>query len=308
MENFLQSKPFDNGVPAAFFQHFLADKRYGKMAVDEQLDYFNKTDMDVIKIMFDNIYPKIEFMNSPEKWAKMPSFSVDNPVFHHQLEVTKEVVNKAGKDAYIMHTLFSPFVSAGNATTPIMRWDSLVTEHLDAQPEHLASAMGKIAYVLIDFAKSLTATGIDGFYVSIQAGEYSRFEENFFNKWLKPYDVMLLNGLKETGKDVFVHLCGANLRMDSYYDYPGDAFNMSFSENEITPDQALEHFKRPIMGGIDNKGIIVNGTKEEIQNSCKKVLETNHNGLMLGADCTIPDFVPWENLKWAVEAAHSFQL
>lgn len=304
---FLQGQPLTDGTPAAFFQHFIADRRYGDMALKEHVRFWKNTRADIMKVMFDHIYPKIEYITSADQWSHIPRFTQKDPIFMNQVELTKRLVDEVGGEAYILHTLFAPFVSAGNATTPIMEWDSMVTRHLKEDPLALGKAMGTIAEVLSEFAHSLTATGVDGFYVSVQAGEQTRFTKEYFEEYLKPYDILLLQALMETGKTVFVHLCGENLRFESYYDYPGNAFNMSFSGNDLTIAQAMKRFGRPIMGGLDNHGVIVDGTKEQIYSISQKVLEENPAGLMLGADCTIPSYVPEEHLRWAIEAAHAYK-
>lgn len=294
------------GVPAGFFQHFRADKRFGELAFQEQIEYVRKTDMDVMKVMFDNIYPKIEFIDGPDSWFRVPKFNQENPVFSNQLELTKRLCDKAGGETFILHTLFAPFVSAGNATTPIMRWSDTVTEHIIRKPQALASAMEGIIQVLSEFARNLAQAGVDGFYVSVQTMDQPRFLDDVHKDWIKPYDIMFLKALQSTGKKVFVHVCGSGIHLEHFYDYPGDAFNLAFSSNDITMEEAAKRFGRPVMGGLKNVGFFENSREAEIRETCRKVLKGGPRGMMLGADCTIPAYVPPERLRWAVEEAHRF--
>ena len=64
-DQFLAGAPFTNGVPAAFFQHFRPDQRHGQAALRAQMDFARATGMDMIKIMFDDIYPKASLITPP---------------------------------------------------------------------------------------------------------------------------------------------------------------------------------------------------------------------------------------------------
>lgn len=199
IDQFLARQPYTDGIPAAFFQHFEPTQRHGTAAVEAQLDFYRATDMDMMKIMFDDIYPKFAVKN-PEDWRHVPDFSPNDPVFTQQIEVADRLVNAVGKETYVFQTIFSPFVSAGCAVSPIPEWDAIVTPHFREDPEAMTEGLTKIAHTLAEFAKNIAKTGIDGFYVSLQGGEYKRYSEDFFTTWFKPLDIMLLNALKATGK------------------------------------------------------------------------------------------------------------
>lgn len=306
-EQFLHGEPYTNGVPAAFFQHFRPDQRHGQAALDAQMAFAGATGMDMIKIMFDDIYPKIHGIRQASDWDRLPVFSRDDPVFTSQIELAQRVVEAAGGNTPVFQTIFSPFVSAGCAVSPIERWDEIVTPHFRQDPNAMSHALTNIAETLGEFARKISGTGIDGFYVSLQGGEYTRYPQEFFLQWFKPLDLMLLKALRETGKLVFLHICGTGMRLQDYFDYPGDIVNLAVHGNDISLAEAQKAFARPVMGGLDNNGRIVTGTRAEIEEEVARTLQSAPAGIMLGADCTIPANVPVEHLTWAVEAAHAFQ-
>jgi uroporphyrinogen decarboxylase len=55
---------------------------------------------------------------------------------------------------------------------------------------------------------------------------------------------------------------------------------------------------------MDRHGVIVHGTKEEIRREVKSVIEKAPPLFVLGADCTVPSDLPWENVREAINAAH----
>ena len=61
--------------------------------------------------------------------------------------------------------------------------------------------------------------------------------------------------------------------------------------------------KDGIHSRVDDRGIVVDGSPEEIQAAVRKVIASfGTRGLMLGADCTVPTDIPVANIRIAVEA------
>ena len=97
------------------------------------------------------------------------------------------------------------------------------------------------------------------------------------------------------------------MRLDDYMDYPADLVNLAMEGNGLTLRTARELFHCPVMGGLDNNGVIAAGTEQQIRAEVRRVLQDAPTDIMLGADCTIPAHVPLENMRWAIEEAHAFR-
>ena len=61
------------------------------------------------------------------------------------------------------------------------------------------------------------------------------------------------------------------------------------------------------MGGIDGKGTIVSGSKDEIKRVVKEVLNTGPEEFILGGDFTIPSEINWDNIRTAISTAHEYK-
>ncbi|AEC02575.1 uroporphyrinogen decarboxylase family protein [Parasphaerochaeta coccoides] len=306
-DQFLKGEPYTEGMPAAFFQHFPVDARHGDIAFDVQMAYWKQTGMDMMKIMFDDIYPKLPDVRSCSDWNDIPVFPMSHPVFTQQAELAGRLVDAVGKETYVFQTIFSPFVSAGCSISPIPVWDKDVTAHFNDDPKSVIKGLTRIVTVLLEFAQMMVRTGIDGFYVSLQGGEQWRFPLDFFREYFRPVELAFLQGLKDTGKIVFLHICGTDIRLDEYLEYPGDVVNYSIRGNSMSPAEAVNSFKCPIMGGMPNKGLFGNSTRKEIEQIVSHTLYENPGITMLGADCTVPADISWEELKWAVDVAHGYE-
>lgn len=70
-----------------------------------------------------------------------------------------------------------------------------------------------------------------------------------------------------------------------------------FGGAAIFPDKA-------ILGGLDDRsGVLVDGTKEQIQNEVNQILHMmDGRRFLLGADCTLPTEIAYDRIHAAVEA------
>lgn len=67
---------------------------------------------------------------------------------------------------------------------------------------------------------------------------------------------------------------------------------------------------RVVLGDFDNsrKGILYSDDKEEMQAYVHDLVsEVGTEGVILGADCTVPRDIPYEHLNWAIETAHELK-
>jgi uroporphyrinogen decarboxylase len=293
-------------IPASFFIHFDKNSRIGQAAIDKHLEFFNETNMDIVKIQYESSFPVLSEIKEPVDWKKMPLYGKE--FYADQLEVVKGLTEKMKDDAIVIVTLYSPFMCAGHTTS-----DSIITEHLKQDPESVKAGMEIITESLTFFARECLKLGVDGFYLCTQGAENHRFEnQEIFNKYIKPYDLALYNGIHDDCNFNILHICDHHGDYDDvevFKDYPGHVINCSqkIGSEIIEMEKFYEMFNRPFMGGINKRGIIVDGTTEEIEAEVKKVLDNAPGKFMLGATCTLPGNIKWENIKTSIDMAHNYK-
>lgn len=293
-------------IPAAFFIHFEKSYRLGPAAVKKHLEFFHYTDMDLVKIQYERTFPPVGEIKKAEDWGKMPFYPLD--FYEPQLEAVKGLVKEAQKEALILVTLYSPFMCANHSVT-----SPLVTAHLQENPEAVKQGMEIITDSLMLFVKECIRLGVDGFYTSTQGGEAGRFQDTrIFKEYIKPYDLVLMNEINRSCLFNILHVCdyhGPYDELSPFLDYPGHIVNCNpqLSTKLLGWEEIAHLFKRPCMGGLDRKGIIVSGGMEEIENTVKEELCRVTHPFVLGADCTLPGEIPWSNIRTAIAAAHAFQ-
>ncbi len=293
-------------VPAGFFLHFSPEYREGRAAVAKHTEYFRHTGMDFVKIQYERTFPPIPTIQRPEDWAKMPRYGRE--FFDGQLKAVEGLVKALKPEAMVVQTLYSPYMCAGHATS-----DALLTTHFNQAPEKVAKGLEIIAESLLVFVRECIKLGVDGFYTSTQGGEAGRFTDaSVFERYIKPSDLVLMQEINRTCPFNILHVCDYQRDYDDFskfLDYPGHVVNcpLKVGDKHLSPKEAAQLFGRPFMGGLERKGILATGTPAQIKQAAEAVLREAPARFMLAADCTVPSDTPWDNLKIAIDTAHTFQ-
>jgi len=299
-------------IPAGFFLHFEKSFHAGRAAVEKHLEFFRYTDMDFVKIQYERTFPFQPQIRRPGDWAKMPLYKRD--FFEGQLSAVEGLVKEAGKEALVLVTLYSPFMCAGDATSATAEdRQRLLTQHIRENPQAVRKGMEIITESMMFFARECIKLGVDGFYTSTQGGESGRFGGSLlFDECIRPYDLAVMEEIARSCAFNILHVCdyvGEYDDLTPYLNYPGHVVNCSLKlgTKTITGQDASRMFGRPYMGGMDRKGVIVFGDDAEIRSAVEGVLRQSPEKFILGADCTVPSDINWDNLRVAISAAHEWR-
>lgn len=201
-------------------------------------------------------------------------------------------------------TLYSAFMCAGHAS------GGLATDHLKEDPEKVKKGMEIITESLIIFVKEAISLGVDGFYMSTQGRESHRFsDKTLFDKYIRPFDLVLMKEISKSCIFNILHVCdyhGIYDDLTPFLDYPGNVVNcgLKLKSGQIAAKEVAKMFGRPFMGGVDRLGAIASGTENEVSKMVGAIIKDAPERFILGADCTLPGDINWNNIKAAIRAAH----
>jgi len=292
-------------IPAGFFIHFDKNCHQGQAAVDKHLEYYQYTGMDFVKIQYENVFPPIPEIRTPDDWDKMPLYRKD--FYEAPLKVAEGLIRAVKREALVFMTLYSPFMCAGHTTS-----DEMITEHIKENPGKVKRGMEIITESVMIFVKECISLGIDGFYASTQGGESHRFGDvALFSECIKPYDLAIMEEINSSCVLNILHICdyhGGYSDLTPFLNYPGHVVNCNprLDSEEMTGEQISRMFDRPYMGGMDRKGTIASGSRGEIKNAVEGVLAHAPERFILGADCTLPGDIDWDNIRTAISTAHEY--
>lgn len=303
----MKKEPVDY-VPAGFWFHYKSDYTVQQM-IDAHMELYRETGADLIKIMQDYMYPVSGKITCAEDWYHIEVKGTDSEEFKKLAAVIRGIRAEAGEDVMLFQTMFGPFKAAS-----IAFGDDVLMKYSKEAPEAVMAGIQIIADALEKWAEGYLEAGADGIYYSAQFGEEGRFTKEEWEKLVKPYDLQILNVAdKREGKYNILHICGEpeyefKTHVDWFADYPADLVNWSVKDNSYSLEKGRETFTSAILGGMNNKGNVLNGPTEAIQEEVKQILDSfGTTGVMIGADCTIQGKnIRLDYIKTAVDAAHQY--
>lgn len=296
-----QSMP--NYTPAAFFLHFGEGFKTGSTAAQRHVEFFRHTDMDFVKIQFEQTYSRQDFLRTPADWSKLKLAKLD--FYEPQLQTVRQLVKSEKRNSLVLMTLYSPFMCAGHcATAPVL------LRHMEENPEAVKKGLEILTESQLLFVRACINEGIDGFYASTQGGEAKRLSSPaLFNSYVKPFDLVSMKEASTACPLNILHVCdyvAPYANYDAYYDYPGHVINCNTKlvDRYISSREIAQRFRRPFMGGMDRHGIIASGTPEQVEAEIRRVVRNSPRPFLLGADCTVEADTSWDRLKHAIAVAH----
>jgi uroporphyrinogen decarboxylase len=292
-------------IPAGFFMHFGVT---GDAAIKAHLEYFRATGMDFLKIQFDEKgLPQNDQIKSPGDWARMPILPEE--WFEPALYLLKNLIKEVKNEAMIIQTLYSPYQMAKQAVP----WNLLV-EHVKQDAESVCRGMENITLSIMNFVHAASRLGVDGFYTCTQGGETNRVADlALFYRVIKNYDMILYKEVSQLVPYNILHICDYDGSYEDFElhfkDYPGQVINtpLSADSKPLTLTRSAEIFKRPVMGGLDRHGVLSTGSAEDVKKATIEVLKNAPANMILSANCTVDKKTPIENLKKAIDIAHSYR-
>ena len=289
-------------VPAAFFMHFDPAYHHGQAAIDKHLEFFRYTGMDFVKIQYEKLQPTAFHIQKVEDWAEVPLYPQE--FFDEPVAVVDGLVKAAKGEALVIMTLYSPLMWAMQLAGGVN-----LAAHLEENPDVVKKGFDIMTENVINLVRGCKRVGVDGFYASSQGGEAFRFPStDFFIKYIKPTDLAVWEEIRSCEFNI-LHICdyvGGYDDLTPFLDYPDQVVNCSLKlgERRLQPKEVSEMFGRPFMGGLERKGVIATGSRDQIRQTAQEVLAQAPDRFILAADCTVPSETPWENLKAAIDVAH----
>ena len=305
-------------IPVGFWFHFEGEQGAGDACVQAHLDYYRAVDTDFIKIMSDGLgYPLRITIDCAEDWFKLQPLPKDDPFYTETVRRCAAINAAVGDECYTYYNFFSPFniIRARDVFTPNALqgrdWDATVMAHLRENPDAVRYALNVIASDLAVLAERVIHEGgCLGIYQSLQGAEKGRMTREEYDSVVKPSDMIVIEASNKLSPYNMLHLCswaGDPNHLEYWKDYPGCVKNWGTGVEELPLQDGIAFFgeKTVLLGGLDNRRNypLVSGSREQIQAEVKAVLANmGDTPFILGADCTVPNTIDLDHIRWVMEA------
>lgn len=305
-------------VPVGFWWHFTpgSDHVYGYQEGNDILEtslkghekMIKEFQPDMIKIMSDGFFthPSIVENNvkSIKDLKKIKHITKDHPWVQKQIYLINKVTEMTNGEIVTLYNMFSAVQQLRLFVEYIIGDRDAYKELMIDNTEETLAALKIVeedTNMLLDEIKA--NTNIDGIYYSVQMLQHPEADEKFHEKWIVPSDLVTLNHINDLWEYNMLHICGYehyhnNVRF--FKQYPCKTYNWATHTDNISMKEGKEIFGKCVCGGFDNNAgtLIDSGSLDELREYTKSIIaDAGREGLIIGADCTIPSNISVERLN-----------
>lgn len=312
--------------PISFWHHFAPGCAAGPAAVEAHVRHMETYDLDFLKIMDDNRYPRIGLTGGiiagTEDLERLTVLRGDEDRFARQLELIRHLARRFQGECLMITTIFNSWTTLrqmilpdsdrhgppvlGSTADPR---DAAMSEFLRTAPGALERALGVIAESLANFAQNCLEAGADGIFLSVR-DDWADAPENgagTYDRLVRPGDLEILNSVQNARFNM-LHVCGRPLDFKRFGEYPVHALNWADRYAGPSLASAAAWLRPAICGGLNNLETMASGSAEEcMQEAAEALRQAGKRPIILAPGCTFdPETVPAENLhalRRFVEAA-----
>jgi len=302
----LQGEKTDR-VPCGFWHHFPEESRYGVASVKAHLDFFQRTDADMLKIMNEHMYVLNREVSKTEDWKLVRQQKFEETPYADFIDECTMIKKAMPSDVPLLATLHGVLVSAYHATEMpggFSNPNNKITTDLKKDPDSVGKGLQTIANTLVSLIEKLAALGIDGIYYAALGGEEYRFTQDFFEKYVKPFDAYVIEAIHSFGMTSIMHICKDKVMLPAYQGIDADVFNWAVNDCKYSLSDGRTLFPgKTLLGGFDDRsGVLVDGSEIEIIKEGDAIIkETGREKFIFGSDCTLPETVE----AWRINTVHS---
>ncbi|MBO0458228.1 hypothetical protein JZO77_15955 [Enterococcus hulanensis] len=290
--------------PMGFWLHFPKDinSKGVEAQVAAHLDFKDKTQTDILKIMNENEMRNNHKIEHLHEWKNIPKLSKDSKLVTDQADILHRIVEGNGGDCYLLGTVHGLVASLSHASGHSYSVSpALINDHYNRDPSAVIEGLKIIEENTQHVLEMTMGSGVQGIYYAALGGEKNKFSDNFIHQALKPTECTLLKQAEENDAiSTFLHICKEETVLENYQDYPCDVVNWAMHESDYSLDEVHRIFGNKVyLGGFDDRsGVLVDGNKQEIQKKLNKIQqEFSGNRYIIGADCTLPTDIPLAKLR-----------
>lgn len=310
-------------IPVSLWRHFPSMDLEASSLCRAQLSFQRRFDSDLIKLCPSGGYAalafgaEIEYYDTPlgaprirvyrvrdaEDWASLDEPDVHSGVLGEMIKAVECVDEALEGEVPLIQTVFSPLTICQNIGGERLLRD------IREEPELLLEGLRVITSTMIEFTRACIDAGASGIFFATQMATYDRVSEEEYRNFGMRFDLPILRAARRRPLLNVVHIHGTNIMFDLIAEnYPADGLNWHDKRTPPNLGEAYRRFGGLLLGGLDELGVLVEGTGEEVEGMVKaSVRSVSGRRLILAPGCVIPINAPESNLDTVIRTARSYR-
>lgn len=306
--NLLDGKKIDR-TPAGFWLHFPKEMHHDAAAIQAHMNFMKDTDTDILKIMNENIlYDGETIIETSADIDKFRGFCRKDKIFQDQMKIISCIKEQAKGEYPLLTTIHGLLASTFHETGFEGFFATLggrLAEFSREKPAQMHHVFETVAETLMEFVDCSLEAGADGIFYAALGGERHFFTDDEFTEFVAPYEKKIYDHIKAATPFNVLHICKTDINFNRFIDLKPAIVNWGIYGNHLSLTEGAELFPESIiLGGFpDRYGVMVDGTRKEIFDHTRKVLdEMKGKRFIVGSDCTLPTEISHERIHTVVEA------
>jgi uroporphyrinogen decarboxylase len=312
--------------PVSFWYHFGSEAAAGPQAVEAHLRHIETYDLDFLKLMNDNRYPRQALpgrvVADVHDLEKLSVLNGDEETFGQQLDLIRELARHTTGQFRMATTIFNSWSTLRQMTATesgihgpptvggsVDPQDAAMSRLLRESPDALGRALEVVAQSLANFARQCLAAGADGVFLSVRDDwvDSPANGPGVYNRLVQPGDLAIL-AATQTGTFNMLHVCGRALDFRRFAGYPVQVINWADRYAGPAIAEVASWVRPALCAGLDNLDTMVTGSPEDCARQVADALDqAAGRPMIIAPGCTYdPQRVPAANLhaiRQAVEIA-----
>lgn len=306
-ENAFFGRPVDR-PPVCFWHNFKG--LTGQDMVAAHMKFYRESGIDILKMMCDEffVYPLDVSIEKASDWRKLRPLGKDHPYIREQVERATQINEALKGDTWTLYNAFSPYTTLKHTVG-----DELLTAHIREDGDAVMQALDVVAEDTCAMIEGvLTESGTRGIMLALQGAEKGHFPAEDYIRKIHPSELRVVTCADGLSNMNLLHMCGFGGKpnqLSLWEDYPARCVSWAVFIEGIDMAEGRSRFPgRSLMGGFDSRAgkLLHRGSKEKIMAETRAIVrKAGKDGIIIGADCSLPADIDYEHIRSVVEALES---
>lgn len=310
-------------TPVSFWCHFAPGCAAGAKAVEAHVRHVETYDLDFLKIMDDNRYPRLGLpsgvITEAADLERLTVLRGDEDTFGRQLELVGQLARRYADQLRLATTIFNPWTTLRNLTAPdpgahgppslvkqVNPCETVMARFAREAPDALARALEVVAESTARFVRHCLAAGAHGIYMSVRDDwvDTAANGPGTYDRLARPGDLAVL-AAASAGTFNILHVCGTAINFARFADYPVHVLHWADRLGGPSIAEAAPWVRPAICAGVDNLRTMVTGSADDCARQVRDAIQqAGARPILVAPGCTYdPAAVPAANLHAIRRAA-----